>query len=152
MAANSRGSYLGIHQSCTAPSVRTVDAITSLPSTTPRDDFRQEIYPSLGRDVKLPIVMDVIVDWPRGRRYAPPRCWTLVFREARNSSTRPDIIVRELYIPTHRRFNMKAHMPAIAEMLKASEAAFVSRVSLRDINRVIDEHILPDAFGGIDSK
>ena len=43
-------------------------------------------------------------------------------------------------------------MPAVAEMLKASEAAVVSRVSLRDINRVIDEHILPDAFGGIGFK
>ena len=47
---------------------------------------------------------------------------------------------------------MEAHMPAVAEMLKASEAAVVSRVSLRDINRVIDEHILPDAFGGIGFK
>jgi len=37
-------------------------------------------------------------------------------------------------------------MPAVAEMLKASEAAVVSRVSLRDVNRVIDEHILPEAF------
>ncbi|WP_192800829.1 DUF433 domain-containing protein [Brucella tritici] len=37
-------------------------------------------------------------------------------------------------------------MPAVAEMLKASEAAVVSRVSLRDVNRAIDEHILPEAF------
>ncbi|MFD2716889.1 DUF433 domain-containing protein, partial [Tistrella mobilis] len=37
-------------------------------------------------------------------------------------------------------------MPAVADMLKASEAAVVSRVSLRDVNRVIDERILPDAF------
>ncbi len=42
-------------------------------------------------------------------------------------------------------------MPAIAEMLKASEAAVVSRVSLRDVNRVIDEHILPDAFVSLDN-
>ena len=42
-------------------------------------------------------------------------------------------------------------MPAVAEMLKASEAAVVSRVSLRDINRVIDEHILPDAFVSLDN-
>lgn len=42
-------------------------------------------------------------------------------------------------------------MPAVAEMLKASEAAIVSRVSLRDINRVIDEHILPDAFVSLDN-
>jgi uncharacterized protein (DUF433 family) len=46
---------------------------------------------------------------------------------------------------------MEAHMPAVAEMLKASEAAVVSRVSLRDINRVIDEHILPDAFVSLDN-
>lgn len=30
-------------------------------------------------------------------------------------------------------------MPAVAEMLKASEAAVVSRVSLRDVNRVVGE-------------
>ena len=33
-------------------------------------------------------------------------------------------------------------MPA-TEMLKATEAAVVARVSLRDVNRVIDERILP---------
>lgn len=42
-------------------------------------------------------------------------------------------------------------MPAVAEMLKASEAAVVSRVSLRDVNRVIDERILPDAFVSLDN-
>lgn len=42
-------------------------------------------------------------------------------------------------------------MPAVAEMLKASEAAIGSRVSLRDVNRVIDEHILPDAFVSLDN-
>ncbi|TCN17991.1 uncharacterized protein (DUF433 family) [Sinorhizobium americanum] len=42
-------------------------------------------------------------------------------------------------------------MPAVAEMLKASEAAVVSRVSLRDVNRVIDEHILPEAFVSLDN-
>ncbi|AGB73730.1 MULTISPECIES: DUF433 domain-containing protein [Rhizobium] len=42
-------------------------------------------------------------------------------------------------------------MPAVAEMLKASEAAVVSRVSLRDVNRVIDEHILPEAFISLDN-
>ncbi|MEK1887758.1 MAG: DUF433 domain-containing protein [Phyllobacterium sp.] len=42
-------------------------------------------------------------------------------------------------------------MPAVAEMLKASEAAVVSRVSLRDVNRVIDEHILPDTFVSFDN-
>lgn len=36
-------------------------------------------------------------------------------------------------------------------MLKASEAAVVSRVSLRDVNRVIDERILPDAFVSVDN-
>lgn len=42
-------------------------------------------------------------------------------------------------------------MPAVAEMLKATEAAVVSRVSLRDINRVIDERILPEAFVSLDN-
>lgn len=42
-------------------------------------------------------------------------------------------------------------MPAVSEMLKATEAAVVSRVSLRDINRVIDEHILPEAFVSMDN-
>ncbi len=42
-------------------------------------------------------------------------------------------------------------MPAVAEMLKASEAAVVSRVSLRDVNRVIDERILPDVFVSLDN-
>ncbi|MEQ1956186.1 DUF433 domain-containing protein [Mesorhizobium sp. CN2-181] len=42
-------------------------------------------------------------------------------------------------------------MPAVAEMLKATEAAVVSRVSLRDVNRVIDERILPDAFVSVDN-
>lgn len=42
-------------------------------------------------------------------------------------------------------------MPATAaEMLKATEAAVVARVSLRDVNRVIDEHILPEALFSID--
>jgi uncharacterized protein (DUF433 family) len=37
-------------------------------------------------------------------------------------------------------------LEAVAELLTASEAAVVASVSLRDINRVIDEHILPRAF------
>ncbi len=42
-------------------------------------------------------------------------------------------------------------MPAVAEMLKATEAAVVSRVSVRDVNRAIDEHILPDIFVSVDN-
>lgn len=42
-------------------------------------------------------------------------------------------------------------MAAVAEMLKATEAAVVSRVSLRDVNRAIDERILPDAFVSVDN-
>lgn len=42
-------------------------------------------------------------------------------------------------------------MPTVAEMLKATEAAVVSRVSLRDVNRAIDERILPEAFVSIDN-
>lgn len=42
-------------------------------------------------------------------------------------------------------------MPPVSELLKASEAAVVSRVSLRDVNRVIDEHILPEAFISLDN-
>jgi uncharacterized protein (DUF433 family) len=48
-------------------------------------------------------------------------------------------------------FNQEANMPAVAEMLKATEAALAARVSLRDINRVIDERILPDAFVSLDN-
>jgi uncharacterized protein (DUF433 family) len=35
-------------------------------------------------------------------------------------------------------------------MLKPSEAAVVACVALRDVNRVIDEHILPDGFFSLD--
>lgn len=37
-------------------------------------------------------------------------------------------------------------MTGISELLTASEAAVVSSVSVRDVNRVIDESILPDDF------
>ena len=37
-------------------------------------------------------------------------------------------------------------MSAASEMLKTTEAAVVSRVALRDVNRVIDEGILPEGF------
>ncbi len=42
-------------------------------------------------------------------------------------------------------------MTAVAEMLKPSEAAVVARVSLRDVNRAIDEHILPEVFVSLDN-
>lgn len=41
-------------------------------------------------------------------------------------------------------------MPA-TEMLKATEAAVVARVSLRDVNRVIDERILPETLISVDN-
>jgi uncharacterized protein (DUF433 family) len=41
-------------------------------------------------------------------------------------------------------------MDSAAVMLKPSEAAVVARVALRDVNRVIDEHILPEGFFSID--
>lgn len=37
-------------------------------------------------------------------------------------------------------------MPTGAEMLRTTEAAVVARVALRDVNRVIDEGILPEGF------
>jgi uncharacterized protein (DUF433 family) len=37
-------------------------------------------------------------------------------------------------------------MSPASEMLKTTEAAVVSRVALRDVNRVIDEGILPEGF------
>lgn len=46
---------------------------------------------------------------------------------------------------------METHMLAAAELLKAPEAAVVSRVSLRDVNRVIDERILPDSLVSLDN-
>ncbi|WP_341487282.1 DUF433 domain-containing protein [Pararhizobium sp. A13] len=39
----------------------------------------------------------------------------------------------------------------VAEMLKTTEAAVVSHVALRDVNRVIDEGILPEAFFSADN-
>ncbi|KEQ52856.1 hypothetical protein BV95_02847 [Sphingobium chlorophenolicum] len=42
-------------------------------------------------------------------------------------------------------------MHSAMEMLKATEAAVVSRVSLRDVNRVIDERILPDTLVSLDN-
>jgi uncharacterized protein (DUF433 family) len=45
---------------------------------------------------------------------------------------------------------MEAVMESAADMLKPSEAAVVARVTLRDVNRVIDEHILPEGFFSID--
>jgi uncharacterized protein (DUF433 family) len=41
-------------------------------------------------------------------------------------------------------------MGAVADMLKPTEAAVVARVALRDVNRVIDEHILPEWFVSVD--
>jgi uncharacterized protein (DUF433 family) len=41
-------------------------------------------------------------------------------------------------------------MSPASEMLKTTEAAVVSRVALRDVNRVIDEGILPTGFFGHD--
>ena len=37
-------------------------------------------------------------------------------------------------------------MDAALDMLKLTEAAVVARVALRDVNRAIDEHILPEGF------
>jgi uncharacterized protein (DUF433 family) len=42
-------------------------------------------------------------------------------------------------------------MVAGVEMLKTTEAAVVSRVTLRDVNRVIDEGILPEGFFTLDN-
>ncbi|MDA9448260.1 DUF433 domain-containing protein [Bradyrhizobium sp. CCBAU 21360] len=41
-------------------------------------------------------------------------------------------------------------MSAAGEMLKPTEAAVVARVALRDVNRVIDERILPEGFFSLD--
>ncbi len=41
-------------------------------------------------------------------------------------------------------------MASTADMLKPSEAAVVARVALRDVNRVIDERILPEGFFSLD--
>jgi uncharacterized protein (DUF433 family) len=41
-------------------------------------------------------------------------------------------------------------MAATADMLRPAEAAVVARVALRDVNRVIDERILPDGFFTLD--
>jgi uncharacterized protein (DUF433 family) len=41
-------------------------------------------------------------------------------------------------------------MGVAADMLKPTEAAVVARVPLRDVNRVIDERILPEGFFSLD--
>jgi uncharacterized protein (DUF433 family) len=41
-------------------------------------------------------------------------------------------------------------MGSAADMLKPTEAAVVARVTLRDVNRVIDERILPEGFFSLD--
>src|ERR1700730_14908368 len=46
----------------------------------------------------------------------------------------------------HRKLYWRVIMIAMIELLTASEAAVVSQVSVRDINRVIDESILPEEF------
>jgi uncharacterized protein (DUF433 family) len=43
-------------------------------------------------------------------------------------------------------------MPARDELLTATEAAAVARVSVRDVNRAIDENILPHGFLGAGSE
>jgi uncharacterized protein (DUF433 family) len=40
----------------------------------------------------------------------------------------------------------EANMGSATDMLKLTEAAVVARVALRDVNRVIDERILPEGF------
>jgi uncharacterized protein (DUF433 family) len=45
---------------------------------------------------------------------------------------------------------MESNMIAPAEMLRATEAAVVARVALRDVNRAIDERILPEGFYRVD--
>jgi uncharacterized protein (DUF433 family) len=51
-----------------------------------------------------------------------------------------------VYIPERRNIYWQMTMFGISELLTASEAAVVSQVSVRDINRVIDESILPQEF------
>lgn len=41
-------------------------------------------------------------------------------------------------------------MGAAAEMLRPTEAAVVARVTIRDVNRAIDERILPEGFFSLD--
>jgi uncharacterized protein (DUF433 family) len=51
-----------------------------------------------------------------------------------------------IYVPAHRKIYKAKGMATISELLTPSEAAVVSSVSVRDVNRVIDESILPDDF------
>jgi hypothetical protein len=41
-------------------------------------------------------------------------------------------------------------MSFATDMLKLTEAAVVARVALRDVNRVIDERLLPEGFFSLD--
>jgi uncharacterized protein (DUF433 family) len=45
---------------------------------------------------------------------------------------------------------MEAAMGSAPDMLKPTEAAVVARVALRDVNRAIDERILPEGFFSLD--
>src|ERR1700761_730046 len=47
-------------------------------------------------------------------------------------------------------FSREAPMTSAADLLKPTEAAVVARVALRDVNRVIDERILPEGFLSLD--
>jgi uncharacterized protein (DUF433 family) len=55
-----------------------------------------------------------------------------------------------IYIPIHRKIMIEGAMDSVPEMLKPTEAAMVACVALRDVNRVIDERILPEAFLSLD--
>lgn len=55
-----------------------------------------------------------------------------------------------IYIPIYRKIFLEAAMAVTADMLRPAEAAVVARVALRDVNRVIDERILPDGFFTVD--
>ena len=57
-----------------------------------------------------------------------------------------DILSVLIYIPTYRNDLSGIAMSPASEMLKTTEAAVVSRVALRDVNRAIDEGILPEGF------
>jgi uncharacterized protein (DUF433 family) len=77
---------------------------------------------------------------------------TVQWRDAAATDNDPAVEFRALaiYIPMHRNVFVETAMAATADMLRPAEAAVVARVALRDVNRVIDERILPDGFFTVD--
>jgi uncharacterized protein (DUF433 family) len=57
-----------------------------------------------------------------------------------------------LYLPAYRNDYLVNAMPADPELLTTTEAAVVADVTVRDVNRLIDEHILPEQLYSVEGS